>query len=1535
MRGLAAGVALAAKLPSRSSNPPLPTEVSATCRLMESFVRLGALEPDARERTNGLLQHAFHRAAQNQAFQGQGYRDIFDLHHNRTGQELPPTCRGSTRHDSALLHPALAFSDAFAAHAPGLLREAHRCSSLEEVGVALQAFSQAAEASVGAALAKQHALDPVQQPLAHLPRKYRGRCCPRELVKKEAAVMCRPDREGGYTPDVEVTSVLARLKVRQVRRLITFQRGLAKAKQIGLPPSPSCTSQLRAEWRAIVKAHGYGPAFPSWVLDVACFHEFHLDLPPADWLSDLVAYVRYDCDCTARQEARRRKDDFLSQVSIDAEVGGNRQGFRAMSAAPNPPFTEVPSSASAEVQQVSTGGSHDDVAYALSSAALFVCGLPAKLQGQECIVQQATADAVVLRGQCLPPAGLLEQSYIACTAPELHAAFEGFWCPLWQRDKGQRSADISSWPQLQAFLARSALSFPEVHLQCSPEQWREAIRRMPARKATGVCGWSPTDLKLLPDQALEILSAIFQAAVLYGLPEYMLQARVCVLAKVHCPSHIKQSRPITVFSTLYRVWASVVTREILQAWSQTFPPAVMGSMPGKACRDLSYRQQHWIERALLTGTPRHGFSLDIIKCFNQLGWPAIEGLLVRLGVPGPVVHFWIDCLRKLRRHTSFLGDLSKGTKCFNGAPEGDPLSVAALAGVCCFAEEACRTAGVDYDTYVDNWSWSGPSTTGLEDALPKALGFLEALSLPVDWTKSYTWSTNAAGRAWWKKAHNRVFPQGAEVHNVSEVRDLGVAFKFDGRIHAVSRNARIQDGIDRLERLRNQPRSPSLKASMIQRGVWTATLYGAEGHAFSLADFRKLRGSAARTIVGQYKVMSPFLALASISSSCQDPQLYCLEQQLQVLRRVSQQDADLALSVLELAALDPPHRVCHGPATALRISLDRLGLSLSSSGLLKGLDNTWVDVTACHRKELHSLLQRSWSRHVQEQVSHRNGLHNAPEVHTAETGRLLQSFSAKDQMILTRHITGAFSSAASKNQWEPEIPAECPLCGIKQTKAHKFLHCPKLQHVRAPCAELLEKVSEDWPHWIHAPYAAMPGGLEVNRLIFATRDLLLPQTTGIDQKAIGPRPFLRFFTDGSCRYPTFPDASFAGFAVLLDTSPSDDCIPALLAKWRSSGTPPREFRILHQGLVPGVQSINRAELCAIIQALRLAVQMQATECEIWSDSAFAIREVARTRNGLPSTWPDLGAILGRLPLHLARLRKVASHQNLAALSGMEQWVAAGNEAADVAAKAAVSRELSCVQETAETAQCYLAEQRVQLQAFWRYLLQVSAEEMRLLREQGSGSGAAIAVLTQTAAVDAWLALNSGPFQTWELPPIQRAWVLACSWPPRFVVAVWAWLQTLQWTYLPNKSRAPSGVSYVELLVDFVLKSGMCPPAGLNDSMDAAEEFASLPEVPSTLRQLNHSLVEVVRQLERLSGVTVWPARRGKVFSLRVLGCKAPRIGLCLRPLFDFPTDVVQMLQAVLKEASVEPLRAFCRGKGNTPSSDDEQVNQLVPRQGHG
>ena len=425
LRGLAAGVALASRLPSRASRPGLPEEAIETCRLSEAFVRLGALEVrvitiygwplshlDAAERNEHLLSLALAQVTQNavpsiiagdfnqpplqlpsgQALAQLGYKDVFDLHYGVTGSLLPPTCKGSTRHDTALLHPSLLplwisawvlkdsclfdshdplcfrlrlckarpcrkvwdlprswkslgvrpdrFAEALQGRLPGLQRQAQACASTDDVAQALRDFSQAAEDAVDAALAQQPAADPVRSPLGYLPKAFKGRCQPRPLIKRALPSLARPDRDGGFTPDVEVTSVLGRLKVRQVRRVLTFQRGLTKLTRSSVV-SESLHAQLCQEWDAICAAKGYPPCFKRWVLRVACFSRFPLGLPEPEWVGDLLQYLQFDCLGLVRQQAKERKALFKYRVQLDITDGHSREGYKAIKPPALPPFLEA------------------------------------------------------------------------------------------------------------------------------------------------------------------------------------------------------------------------------------------------------------------------------------------------------------------------------------------------------------------------------------------------------------------------------------------------------------------------------------------------------------------------------------------------------------------------------------------------------------------------------------------------------------------------------------------------------------------------------------------------------------------------------------------------------------------------------------------------------------------------------------------------------------------------------------------------------------------------------------------------------------------------------------------------------------------------------------------------------------------------------------------------------------------------------------------------------------------------------------------
>ncbi|CAE7241088.1 unnamed protein product [Symbiodinium sp. CCMP2456] len=1569
LRGMAAGVALASRLPSRASRPALPRELTDSCRLAEAWIRLGALEvrvltvygfprsyTDARQLTQDLLATAAERASQNAipciiagdfnvapldlpagaALASMGYQEVFSLHHNMHGEQLPATCKGATRYDTALLHPALvplfrkawvlsdrqlfdahdplcfrlalcaqrpcrsvwrlprpwselslnkeSFAEAFRPAAASLCQQATSCATVADVDAALLSFSQAAETAAQKALYQQHVKDPLRAPVSSLPKAYRGRCQNRPAIRRELAQLAPPDRSGGYVPDVEVTSVLGRMKVRQVRRVRTLRSGLVKLA--GLGPSAATAAlreQLRKEWRAILSAKGYPPRFSHWVLQIACFHHVPHGLPSIEWITLLAQYLQHDCDSLVRQQAKLRKDNFHYQMQVDATDSYGRAGYRALRAEANPPFTEVPHSILAEVE-VCSGSETSTYRVQPAPARPFRIPGPASIGDVPCQLLACKDGCLYLQGSSLPSRGILRQDIVACTSEELHDAFEAYWCPIWQRDNGLPSKSVAAWPDFASFMAEQTV-LPKLHVRSfAPDLWLRAIKRLRAATATGICGWNAGDLKLLSEEAVTVLAHIFHQAVTCGLPDHILRARVCVLAKVRSPENMGQGRPITVFSTIYRVWGSVLARQVLREWSTVFPAAVAGSMPGIACRDVSYRLQHRIEQSLLGGPCLYGCSIDLIKAFNQLPWVPIATMMCHLGLDEDIVRFWIACVRGHTRHTSFAGCLSTPIHSYNGAPEGDPFSVVAMAAVCYWGHVAVRATSVTFETYVDNWSWSSQSTAAITAAVPLSLQFLRSLALPVDGAKSYVWATKRHGRIWWRTNKDRLFPD-LPVKTVTEVRDLGIAFKFDRAGHASARRHRLEAGLQSIDRLRQMPRPVIERAALLQRSIWPACLYGCEGTMHTQADLQLLRGRAARAVVGPHQILSPHIALSAVTSGVQDPQVYCLLRQLSALQRAFRVDVDTAVSVLHLATEQLDVRASHGPATALKLSLCRVGLSLTKEGVLKGPNNHWVDLTACRLSQLSDLVRTAWSYHVQDLTGHRNGLASAPPAYLPLTTTLFGRLTGNEQLIIARHIAGGFSSSAAKSKWCVAVDGTCPLCGQMQTKAHKFLHCSKLAHVRADWTDTLQLVTEAYPHWIHGPFAVLPDSTEVLRLIFQTRQLPATPQLPPNCHLPGPRGYFRLFTDGSCLFPEHAPFRRASFAVILDTTTADFEIPLELQKWRENQVLPDKFHVLSQGFVPGEQTINRAEICAVIMAARFVCDQSIPKAVIFTDSQVAIDAWQKALDKEAGPWPDLDFLLQQVACSDVQLQKVEAHQRLDKLWGMPQWFAAGNEVADAAAKAALSRESQVVQDIAAAGHDSLLQQHDLLWLFWRYLLRLSQEEYRLLQQvpttAPTSSATDISSSVELPDLTSWMQQDPGPFQVLQLPQVHREWLLCSYWPPWFTLPLWEWLRASAWSVHRHSHRTPPGTAYIEMLIDFAICTRVCPP----DSLESGGRTSVALIVTNQLlapRSLVQSLVAAVKQLERSSRLQLMPRRRKKVFALRRLGFCEPRIGIDAR-----------------------------------------------------
>ena len=454
------------------------------------------------------------------------------------------------------------------------------------------------------------------------------------------------------------------------------------------------------------------------------------------------------------------------------------------------------------------------------------------------------------------------------------------------------------------------------------------------RSATGACGFTVSELKSLPDQAITDLAMIFETATRHGFPKHLAQARVAVLANRQQPTSMAHGRPIVIFATLCRLWASTTAKSILRHWSKWMPWEVRGCLPNREARDISFALECLVEQALYNKQALTGFSIDIVKCFNQIPRLPLRKLLSHLGMPGHVLSLWFDFLAKTERCPSFHGCMGTGLPSTTGVPEGDPLSVVAMVGLCWLAVHRTRPETGVVMTYVDNFSWVANDQTTVQQAFQQATSFCKAWSLPIDWSKSFAWATTKRLQQWWDTTAQDLLPAGTALTRVDSAKDLGVSYRFRKGLGFKDLGGRLEEGFQRLRKLAKEPRPVDQKSRLVQGGVWPQCLYGQEGQLLPLGLLERLRSAAARAVWGNEKALCVRLSMATGYAGLQDPEVYLLHQALHKLQRLLRTWPQLGRDVLGLTIHERGRP--YGPATSLARLLARNDWSLQADAKLKG-----------------------------------------------------------------------------------------------------------------------------------------------------------------------------------------------------------------------------------------------------------------------------------------------------------------------------------------------------------------------------------------------------------------------------------------------------------------------------------------------------------------------------------------------------------------------------------------------------------------------
>ncbi|OLQ12224.1 hypothetical protein AK812_SmicGene3898 [Symbiodinium microadriaticum] len=866
------------------------------------------------------------------------------------------------------------------------------------------------------------------------------------------------------------------------------------------------------------------------------------------------------------------------------------------------------------------------------------------------------------------------------------------------------------------------------------------------------------------------------------------------------------------------------------------------------------------------------------------------------------------CLSKVQRHFEVLGSLGPGLPSTTGAPEGDPISVLAMLGIC-FVLVASLHNLVQARTYMDNWTWTADLPDCDGPALLILMDLTSSLRLEIDWKKTYVWGTEKTSQTWWRDIGPAFLPTGVDLPVIQHVKELGAFLQFSRKPHRKGFASRVEDAQARLHKLARTPQSGYARARVLQSGIWPFLFFGSEGLSPALTTMQQIRGSAARAVAGNHHTISPFAALY-LCPHAQNPEVYVLCHHLRQFRRMGDLFPRLAQTVWQ--RVTGPHigqrSVC-GPAGALQNLLRRNQWVPKSDGWCKGPLNCAFHVFRSSPQQLTRAVELAWADTVQDNIQHRVGLQAAPPPNARVCHKVLQGLRSWEQKILLRHFAGGYLSGAEKHSWSRGDYEACPLCGLRDTKAHRIFDCPVLQPARQDHTCVLQQVRHEQPHWTHMTFASLPPQADILHLLL--QGLRLPPLA----PPAPPGRRLCLFTDGSGRHSQVPLARLVTWAVVL----ADPAACTAIAQ-REPGAQERGFTVLATGCVPGEQTVPRAEICALIWASAWANQSGGpTEIFVDCQPAIDIWEQWH-REGFAAVRRKAAADLFRdvQPQGPCNVYKVKAHQTWQewlVASERDRWIACGNEAADTAAKSAYDQLPEFLRTTADEVASHCLSQQKLLRKFCRALLAVGLQDIKL---RAAIPTAAPAVSTSSGEqLDGFIQT----FGSWQ-PPLCACqlpdhleenwdgWVFGAAFGRKLL----DWLRWVQWPEQPVAPEFAGSISYLELLSHFTMMTGSPPPTVRTTG--TKQKYLPLCQALDDLLPCpTCSLVTVFRaalkQLGQRYNFTVIPAVDVKnVAHLQWFGVTAPSPGVNLRPYL--PGQWLADFRWICEGDVAHRLGSFCR-----------------------
>lgn len=348
------------------------------------------------------------------------------------------------------------------------------------------------------------------------------------------------------------------------------------------------------------------------------------------------------------------------------------------------------------------------------------------------------------------------------------------------------------------------------------------IKKKKDRSASGIDGWRIAELKRIPLPLLDLFAELLNLVEELGVwPKALMTALVTMLPKGEGRQPLKQ-RPITVTSTIYRLWASVRLNDVIVWQEKWIKSNQNGFRPRKSTSHVTLRIALEIEESLLgdSSKPLRGIALDYMKCFDRVPQGLTLRLLSELGLADSILRPIIGAYTSMERRFKLPLGVGETFKTTNGILQGCPLSVIMINALLSIWTAAIEDKVPDAFTvsYADDaYILSRISEEALQKGLDLTETFCALTGMALNLKKTFAFGTHAY--------ISTVSLNGHVFETVKEIKCLGCWLHTSRDLRRAG--LKLEEATPILHRLSGMPLPFATKAAIIGDSIMPSALYGA------------------------------------------------------------------------------------------------------------------------------------------------------------------------------------------------------------------------------------------------------------------------------------------------------------------------------------------------------------------------------------------------------------------------------------------------------------------------------------------------------------------------------------------------------------------------------------------------------------------------------------------------------------------------------------------------------------------------------------